>query len=92
MNKIPIQTTRFPEPTRVCIEASLDVIMKCNLDTFEGEQFDYIDACISMDVDPMENTVTFTSVRTIDAWRMGVPNAGRGTWVLQRDQLEAVHI
>lgn len=92
MNKIPIQTTRFEQPTRVCIEASLEAIMAGNLDTFEGEQFDYIEGCISMEVNALDGEVIFTSVRTHKAWQLGVPNAGRGTWVIPRPLLEAVHI
>jgi hypothetical protein len=92
MNKIPIQTTRFEQPTRVCIEASIEAIMAADLDTAEGEQFDYIDACISMEVNELDGEVSFTTVRTHKAWMMGVPSAGRGVWIIPRPMLEAVHI
>ena len=90
MTRIPIETRTFDAPTRVCIEAAIDTIIELDLDTFEGEHFDYIDAVISLNVTPA--TVTLTTVRTHAAWARGVPNAGRGSLVIPRASIEALHI
>ena len=91
LTRIPIVSHTFDTPQRVCIEASLDTIIEQDLDTFDGEQYDYIDAVIAIDVS-YATGVTFTTVRTHDAWKRGLPNAGRGTFVIPRAALEAIYI
>jgi hypothetical protein len=88
--RIPIETRTFDEPTRVVVEASLDTIIELDLDTLEGGQFDSFDAVISVNV--TRETVTLTTVRTHAAWARGVPNAGRGSFVIPRKSLAALWI
>ena len=75
-------------PINVCIEASLDAINEANLDTFEGEQFDWVRNCIAIDRDA-DNTV-FTTVRSWEAWMAGEPNAGRYVLTLPNKMLERI--
>lgn len=91
MNRIGIRTHNFRTPTRIAVEASWDVIRKFDLDTHTGEHFDHIDAVISIEVipdhDPKREVIRISTVRTIEAWRRGEPNAGRATYDFTRDML-----
>jgi len=64
-------------PINVTIEASEDAIWEGNLDTWEGEQYDTIEACIS--IVRLDDVTRFETVRTHKAWMRGEPNAGRMT-------------
>jgi hypothetical protein len=75
-------------PINVCIEASFDAIMACDLDANEGEQFDWVKNCIAIERD-CESTV-FTTVRSWEAWRAGEPNAGRYVLTLPNKMLERI--
>ena len=77
------------KPINVCIEASWDVIHEHNLDTWEGEHFDWVKNCISIERDA--NGTTFTTCRSIEAWRAGEPNAGRYTLTIENKNLEKIH-
>jgi hypothetical protein len=90
MRELPVADHRFPEPTRVVIEASWEVIAEQDLDTLDGEQYDSIDAVTSIDVSRGE--VTFTTVRTLAAWKRGEENAGRGTWTFPRSAIASIHV
>ena len=75
-------------PINVCIEASFDAISEQNLDTWEGEQYDWVKNCISIERD--RDSTTFTTCRSIEAWQRGEPNAGRYTLVIENRWLEKV--
>ena len=78
------------DPIRITIEASLQAIIEYDLDTFEGEQFDHIDNVISITNDGRAHTIETT--RSWEAFRRGVPNAGRGTWVIPNESLHKIHL
>jgi hypothetical protein len=77
-------------PVDVCIEASLDAIIEGDLNTFEGEQYDTLRNVISIIVD--NDGVTFETCRSIEAWKRGEPNAGRGTLTIDKRLLQCVYI
>jgi len=77
-------------PKDVCIEASMDAIYEGDLKMLEGEQYDWIRNVISITVD--RDTVTFETCRSIEAWKRGEPNAGRGTYTLERRLLQCIMI
>lgn len=83
-----MQQYNLSGPTRVTIEASLQVIIEHDLNTWEGEQYDHIDNVISIVDDGKAHT--FVTCRSIEAWKRGVPNAGRGTWVIPNESLHKV--
>lgn len=89
MHRQPLTAHRFTEPTRVAVEATLDVALDLGLDTFEGEQFDYVDAVVAIDV--TRDEITIETVRTLDGWKRGKPNAGRGTLTIPRAKVAAIH-
>ena len=76
------------KPINVCIEASWEAIREQDLDTFEGEQFDWVKNCISIERD--HEGTTFTTCRSIEAWRAGEPNAGRYVLTIENKWLEKV--
>lgn len=75
-------------PIDVCIEASWWAINENDLDTWNGEQYDWIKNCITVERD--SNNTMFTTTRGIEAWKAGVPNAGRGTLVIENKYIERV--
>lgn len=81
---------RLNGPTKVCIEASDDACFELNLDTFEGEQFDFIDNVIAITDDGKEHT--FETTRSHAAWKRGEPNAGRGTFTIPNTHLKQIFI
>jgi hypothetical protein len=87
MHKLPI-ITQTMAPTTITVEASLEVILRQDLDRFAGEQYDQLEGVISIEV--TRDTVTFETARTFEAYRRGAPNAGRGTWTFQRADLAAL--
>lgn len=78
------------DPVNVVLEASIDTIIEQDLDTFNGEQFDRAENVIR--VQRTEQGIEIESVRSLDAHRRGVPNAGRGVLVLPPESIAAVHI
>ena len=84
-----LSSHQFTEPTTVCVEASWEGITEHELNDFEGEQFAHISAVISIEV--TDRQVTLSTVRTIDAYRRGVPNAGRDSLTIPRRHVEALH-
>jgi hypothetical protein len=76
--------------TNVTIEASWDVCHDLDLDTWEGQQYDTLRNVISIEQEG--NEITFETTRSIEAWRAGEPNAGRGRWTFSTDQLERIII
>ena len=85
-----MKTYKLDGPTRVTIEASLDTIIEHDLNTLEGEQYDVINDVISIVDDGQAHT--FTTCRSVEAWKRGEPNAGRGTWVIPNSKLHKVHL
>ena len=75
-------------PAKVCIEASDLAIDEFRLDTFEGEQFDFIENVISIVNDGREHT--FETTRSIEAWKRGEANAGRKTIVIPNTHLKQI--
>ena len=75
-------------PINVCIEASMDAIYEHNLDTWESEQYDWVKNCISVERDA--DGTTFTTCRSIEAYRAGEPNAGRYTLTIENRLLERI--
>ena len=58
----------FAGPTRVVVEASIDVIFAQGLNTFEGEQYDAIEDVIR--ITWHRDTVQFVTCRTVERpWR-----------------------
>jgi hypothetical protein len=88
--QIPLQTCSFWPPAYVNIVASFDTIVELGLDEWDGEHIDRLRGVIGMDVDASH--VTFECARTLEAWKDGEENAGRGTWRLPRPALAAVYI
>lgn len=80
----------FSEPTRITLEASNDVIIEQGLNTLLGEQYDTLDAVISITVEPGE--ITITTVRTHAAWKRAEPNAGRGEWTFPRSSISSIYV
>ena len=76
-------------PINVTIEASLDTIIEHDLDTLAGEQYDTINNVISIVDDGHAHT--FETCRSIEAFRRGEPNAGRGSWVIPNSKLHKIH-
>jgi hypothetical protein len=76
--------------TTVTIEASWDVIHELDLDTWEGQQYDRFKNCISVNDDG--SAISFETTRSIEAWKAGEPDAGRGVWTLDHDRLERILI
>jgi len=64
MQRIPILSRNFHDPVTLCVEASLDVIWKQDLDTLEGEHYDYIRDVIAVAV--TQETVAIETCRTIE--------------------------
>jgi hypothetical protein len=60
----------FAQPTRVVVEASLDVICREDLNTLDGEQFDAIDNVIR--IIWHRNEIEFVTVRTLERPIRGV--------------------
>lgn len=58
-------TIVFAEPMRVCVEATTEVILSQNLDTWAGEHFDFIDDVIAVHFDRARGEVTLTTCRTL---------------------------
>jgi uncharacterized protein YgiM (DUF1202 family) len=79
------------EPVTVTIEASADMIAELELDTAAGDHYDHIGSVISIEQDS-KGEVTITSTRSVEAWRKGEPNAGRGVWVFDRSMLERIYL
>ena len=77
-------------PTNVVIEASFEVICEQNLNTLDGEQYDHINNVISVN-DDGEN-ITFTTVRSIEAFKRGEPNAGRAVWTFAHGMIDCIMI
>lgn len=92
MQRLPLQSRTFEQPTTVTLEASWDVILEQHLSMLEGEQFDRVPNVISISVDPIAATVTLETVRSLEAMRRGVPNAGRGTFVVPIAALEHIYV
>jgi hypothetical protein len=78
------------EPVTVTLEASADMIAELELDTSAGHHYDHIGSVIAIEED--KGTVTITSTRSIEAWREGLPNAGRGVWEFKRSMLERIYV
>jgi hypothetical protein len=77
-------------PTVITVEASWETCRDMDLDTFAGEQYDTIPSAISV-MDDGSNIVIET-VRTIEAWKRGEENAGRGKWTFPKQDLKRVLI
>lgn len=77
-------------PITVTVEASCEVIRDQHLDTFENEHFDTIRNVIS--VRKEGKNVVIESCRSIEAWRAGEENGGRGEWEFPTNMLERVWI
>lgn len=90
MKKLGIRNHGFGGPTRIAVEASLDVVLKFGLDTITGEQFDHIDGVISIEMIERGTVVRISTVRTIEAWKRGEPNAGRATYDFPRETLAEI--
>lgn len=90
MKRLTMESRVFDGPTTVTIEAGEEVIREQRLNTLDGEEFDKIEAVVSMDV--TRDRVTFTTVRTHAAWKRGEANAGRGTWEFPRSALAGVYV
>ena len=75
-------------PISVCVEASLEACMEHDLDCFEGEQFDWIRNCISIESDG--NHTRFETTRSIEALKAGEPNAGRKVLTIENRLLERI--
>lgn len=90
MQRIAIERRVFDAPTDLTIEASLDIITANDLNLIDGEQYDQIPSVISIDIDGSD--VVFEMVRSHAAWKRGVPDAGRGRWVIPRAALEAIWV
>jgi hypothetical protein len=62
------KSVTFTDPTRVVIEASIDVIFDQHLDTFNGEQYDAIEDVVR--ITWHRDTIEFVTVRTLARpWR-----------------------
>lgn len=88
MNQILGDTTFHPTTT-VVVEASRETILKLDLDTWANEQFDRINNVLS--VSYKRDGVHIETTRSIEAWKRGEPNAGRGTHIFPYDTIEAVY-
>ena len=75
-------------PANICIEASWNAILEGDLDTWEGEQYDWIKNCIAIERDA--DRTTFTTCRSIEAWKAGEPNAGRYVLTIENRLLERI--
>lgn len=85
MEQIGIRAKHFMLPTKIAVEASLDVIATFDLDQRTGEHYSHIDGVISIEVNG--DTISITTVRTYEAWRRGEPNAGRTVYEVPRDSV-----
>jgi hypothetical protein len=78
------------KPATITVEASEQVIAACNLNTLDGEQYDHVTNAVRVVDDG--TTVSITTTRSLEAWRAGEPNAGRGTWEFTHDKLASVRV
>lgn len=88
--KLPMMSGRFTSPTTLTLEASIDVIADQGLDTWAGEHFDRLENVIRVDVD--RDAVRLETTRSLEAFRRGEVNAGRGVREIPRAALEAIWI
>lgn len=78
------------DPVGITIEASSKAILDFDLDTFEGEQFDYKRNVIR--VQRIDGNIEIETVRSMEALKRGEPNAGRGVMVIPSEMVKQVHI
>lgn len=77
-------------PITVTLEATWDVIHEHDLDWLNGEHFDTVDGVIA--IEDNGATVRLVRCRTLEAYKRGEANAGRGEWEFTRKQLQCIYI
>lgn len=83
--RIAIANRLFAGPTAVCVEATYEYAWERDLDTLEGEHFDWVHDVIAIDYDSREGTVKLTTCRTIE-------RPERPVYEFPRSVIEALYI
>jgi hypothetical protein len=76
-------------PATITLEATWEVIREHDLAWMEGEHFDTMQNVIAIDEE--DGKVRIVTCRSIEAYRRGEPNAGRGEWEFTREQLQCIY-